>query len=114
MSAKYAGLVGRFHLWRESAKERWSSVRESGGVGDTVRQKTDELKEGAIRRMNKAGDGDEYDHLYRNKSRAELLRISSSVMGIEFAYASETAFVSPTLLKIGQWDLTYLAFDRFN
>ena len=33
--------------------------------------------------------------------RRELLTISAAVMGIEFAYAAETAFVSPTLLKIG-------------
>ena len=29
------------------------------------------------------------------------MTISAAVMGIEFAYAAETAFVSPTLLKIG-------------
>lgn len=34
--------------------------------------------------------------------RRELVTISAAVMGIEFAYAAETAFVSPTLLKIGQ------------
>ena len=34
--------------------------------------------------------------------RKELLTISAAVMGIEFAYAAETAFVSPTLLKIGK------------
>jgi solute carrier family 45 protein 1/2/4 len=33
--------------------------------------------------------------------RLELTRISAAVMGIEFSYAAETAFVSPTLLKIG-------------
>ena len=37
----------------------------------------------------------------RHKSRAELIRVSAAVMGIEFAYAAETAFVSPTLLGIG-------------
>lgn len=37
----------------------------------------------------------------RRKTRAELIRISAAVMGIEFSYAAETAFVSPTLLKIG-------------
>lgn len=31
----------------------------------------------------------------------ELMRISAAVMGIEFSYAGETAFVSPTLLQIG-------------
>ena len=34
-------------------------------------------------------------------TRRELITISAAVMGIEFAYAAETAFVSPTLLKIG-------------
>jgi hypothetical protein len=37
----------------------------------------------------------------RTKTRRELLRISAAVMGIEFAYAAETAFVSPLLLNIG-------------
>ena len=31
----------------------------------------------------------------------EMVRISAAVMGIEFCYAAETAFVSPILLKIG-------------
>lgn len=35
------------------------------------------------------------------KTRLELIRISAAVMGIEFSYAAETAFVSPLLLKIG-------------
>lgn len=38
---------------------------------------------------------------FRRKTRQELVRISAAVMGIEFSYAAETAFVSPTLLKIG-------------
>lgn len=37
----------------------------------------------------------------RKKTTSELVRLSAAVMGIEFAYAAETAFVSPTLLKIG-------------
>jgi solute carrier family 45 protein 1/2/4 len=37
----------------------------------------------------------------RRKTRSELVRISAAVMGIEFSYAAETAFVSPILLKIG-------------
>lgn len=37
----------------------------------------------------------------RRKTRKELVRISAAVMGIEFSYAAETAFVSPTLLRIG-------------
>ncbi|XP_045469449.1 proton-associated sugar transporter A isoform X2 [Harmonia axyridis] len=39
--------------------------------------------------------------LLRKKTRRELMRISMAVTGIEFSYAAETAFVSPTLLKIG-------------
>lgn len=37
----------------------------------------------------------------RPKTRTELLKVSAAVMGIEFSYAAETAFVSPTLLSIG-------------
>ena len=37
----------------------------------------------------------------RPKTRLELLTISAAVMGIEFSYAAETAFVSPLLLNIG-------------
>lgn len=37
----------------------------------------------------------------RSKSRKELMQISAAVMGIEFSYAAETAFVSPLLLNIG-------------
>ena len=50
--------------------------------------------------------GEEIFIFSNNKSvecfRKELLTISAAVMGIEFAYAAETAFVSPTLLKIGE------------
>lgn len=42
-----------------------------------------------------------YFSFHRTKTRKELLRISAAVMGIEFSYAAETAFVSPTLLRIG-------------
>ncbi|XP_077994123.1 membrane-associated transporter protein-like [Glandiceps talaboti] len=35
------------------------------------------------------------------KSRLQLLTLSAAVCGIEFCYAAETAYVSPTLLKIG-------------
>lgn len=35
------------------------------------------------------------------KTRFELIRLCCIIMGIEFAYAAETAFVSPTLLEIG-------------
>lgn len=40
-------------------------------------------------------------HTIRPKTRVELLKVSAAVMGIEFSYAAETAFVSPTLLSIG-------------
>ncbi|GAV09227.1 hypothetical protein RvY_18801 [Ramazzottius varieornatus] len=45
--------------------------------------------------------GGKYAHLYTRKSRLDLIRLSAAVCGIEFCYAAETAFVSPTLLKIG-------------
>ena len=45
--------------------------------------------------------GGKFAHLYTRKSRLDLIRLSAAVCGIEFCYAAETAFVSPTLLKIG-------------
>ncbi|XP_026477698.1 proton-associated sugar transporter A-like [Ctenocephalides felis] len=44
---------------------------------------------------------EDYTHVFRRKTTRELLSLSCSVMGIEFAYAAETAFVTPALLQIG-------------
>lgn len=91
---QYDDAVGKFHLAKEGIKEKWSNFKE-GQAGE----RANEFKEDVIKKINK---GDEaYDHLYRRKDRWELTKISAAVMGIEFAYAAETAFVSPTLLKIG-------------
>ncbi|XP_055372316.1 proton-associated sugar transporter A-like isoform X2 [Condylostylus longicornis] len=43
----------------------------------------------------------DYSHVFRKKSRFDLIRLSCIIVGIEFAYAAETAFVSPILLQIG-------------
>ncbi|CAD5124268.1 DgyrCDS12562 [Dimorphilus gyrociliatus] len=43
----------------------------------------------------------DYSHLTTRRTRSELVRLSAAVCGIEFCYAAETAFVSPTLLAIG-------------
>lgn len=99
MGEKYSSAVGRIHLAKETVKEKWASTKEEGGVAHTLETRVDEAKENVIKLMNH-GEGN-YDHLYRRKTRWELTRISAAVMGIEFAYAAETAFVSPTLLKIG-------------
>ena len=51
---------------------------------------------------SRVGDGDlDFGHITRRKTRLELIMISAAVCGVEFCYAAETAFVSPTLLKIG-------------
>ena len=43
----------------------------------------------------------DFSHIRRHKTQLELVLLSCAVCGIEFCYAAETAFVSPTLLKIG-------------
>ena len=48
MSEKYTEVIGRFHLWRESLREKWSQVREEGGLEGSLKQRTNELKEKAI------------------------------------------------------------------
>jgi len=94
MAEKYAG---KLHILKEEAKEKWGELKETG-VNNSVKKNVQMLRSKVIRGVNAGAD---YDHHYRRKSRRELVRISAAVMGIEFAYAAETAFVSPTLLKIG-------------
>jgi len=43
----------------------------------------------------------DYSHVNTRKTRAQLIRMSAAVCGIELCYAAETAFVSPILLKLG-------------
>lgn len=99
---EYTGFIGRLHDLRNQFSEKYQKWKEqhpngiSGSIkglfsGKDERRGSDELNNGA----------DAYGHIYRRKSRKELMRISAAVMGIEFSYAAETAFVSPTLLKIG-------------
>jgi len=94
MAEKYAG---KMHILKEEAKEKWGDIKEKG-VTTSLKTNVDVVRNKFIRSVN-AGQG--YDHHYRRKSRRELTQISAAVMGIEFSYAAETAFVSPTLLKIG-------------
>nr|XP_023020596.1 proton-associated sugar transporter A [Leptinotarsa decemlineata] len=96
---EYQGCIGRFHVFRDDVREKYISWRESnsGGVVGWVKEKLF---------SKKSSDGNEstredFSHIYRRKTRKELVRVSAAVMGIEFSYAAETAFVSPTLLKIG-------------
>ncbi|CAH0605529.1 unnamed protein product [Chrysodeixis includens] len=99
---EYQGLTGRLHGARDRYKERWSRWKEQHPRG--IRDAFSETLFG----IPNSDDGPErawqdsaYSDLYRRKSRIELMRISAAVMGIEFSYAGETAFVSPTLLQIG-------------
>ena len=61
--AGYAGLVGRFHLWKESAKERWRNLKGEGELEETLKKRADGIKEDVIKKINH-GD-EEYDHLFR-------------------------------------------------
>lgn len=94
---EYQGWSGRLHEWRDGIRERISSFREQHPENLVEMAKTaasDQMK-------GNTAVGDDYSHIYRHKTRQELVRVSAAVMGIEFSYAAETAFVSPTLLKIG-------------
>ncbi|XP_055908140.1 proton-associated sugar transporter A [Eupeodes corollae] len=94
---EYQGWSGRLHEWRDGIRERFSSFREQHPESLVEMAKTaasDQMK-------GNTAVGDDFSHIYRHKTRQELVRVSAAVMGIEFSYAAETAFVSPTLLKIG-------------
>ncbi|XP_071444892.1 proton-associated sugar transporter A [Hetaerina americana] len=88
---EYQGVIGRLHSIRDDAKSKYAEFKEGGGLRGVAARKSE---------PSKADPGD-FSHIYRRKERSELIRISAAVMGIEFSYAAETAFVSPTLLKIG-------------
>ncbi|XP_061506516.1 proton-associated sugar transporter A [Anopheles gambiae] len=110
----YQGVAGRWHELRSNVSQWRSEWRERhpGGVRqylkDTILQAgpshtSDPIgtdTEHGVRTGWNEGAVD-FSHIYRRKTRLELIRISAAVMGIEFSYAAETAFVSPTLLKIG-------------
>ncbi|XP_076681170.1 loss of visual transmission isoform X2 [Andrena cerasifolii] len=97
---EYEGFAGRVHDVRDKIKEKWEVWKEwKNGVP------LDRGVEGFLNHLRGPPKLertlDDYAHVYRKKSRGELVRVSAAVMGIEFSYAAETAFVSPTLLKIG-------------
>ncbi|XP_057330536.1 proton-associated sugar transporter A [Microplitis mediator] len=96
----YQGFAGRLHGFRDKVSEKWSGWKEwkneiptNQGFAAVVNHFRSPPK---LERTL-----DDYSHVYRQKTRGELVRVSAAVMGIEFSYAAETAFVSPTLLKIG-------------
>lgn len=97
---EYEGFAGRIHDVRDKVKERWDAFKEW--------KNSVPLDQGLPGVLNHLRGPpklertlDDYAHIYRRKTRGELVRVSAAVMGIEFSYAAETAFVSPTLLKIG-------------
>ncbi|KAH8417303.1 hypothetical protein KR222_008395 [Zaprionus bogoriensis] len=92
---EYQGLTGRLHQIRDNIKEKYNNQENPSSFLTKVKTTAiDQLKGNASANVD-------YSHIYRHKTRAELVRVSAAVMGIEFSYAAETAFVSPTLLKIG-------------
>ncbi|KAI4489547.1 hypothetical protein M0802_010984 [Mischocyttarus mexicanus] len=97
---EYEGIAGRIHDVRDKVKEKWDILKEW--------KNSVPLDQGLPGVLNHLRGPpklertlDDYAHIYRKKTRRELVRVSAAVMGIEFSYAAETAFVSPTLLKIG-------------
>uniref|UniRef100_A0A0A1WQY2 Membrane-associated transporter protein n=1 Tax=Zeugodacus cucurbitae TaxID=28588 RepID=A0A0A1WQY2_ZEUCU len=94
---EYEGFSGRLHHWRESFKDFILTQRErdSTNIFQFFKNTASKNLSGNISATQ------DFSHIYRHKTRMELVKISAAVMGIEFSYAAETAFVSPTLLKIG-------------
>ncbi|KAF4533547.1 hypothetical protein B566_EDAN001032 [Ephemera danica] len=90
----YQGPVGRLHEWRDSARQWLEQRREQCGQLLSRHPTGPDNQDGPP-------PPEDFSHIYRRKTRNELVRISAAVMGIEFSYAAETAFVSPTLLQIG-------------
>ncbi|XP_026322012.1 proton-associated sugar transporter A [Hyposmocoma kahamanoa] len=98
---QYQGFTGRIHCARDKYQERWAQWKEQHprGFKDMVKESLFGIPNSE--EPQRVWQDSEYSDIYRRKSRIELMRISAAVMGIEFSYAAETAFVSPTLLQIG-------------
>ncbi|XP_058445608.1 proton-associated sugar transporter A-like [Malaya genurostris] len=102
----YQGLTGRFHEWKDTIRAKHAEWREerSAGLAQYIRNiiKPPNQQQANLNPDAQWNEGIvDFSHIYRKKTRLELIRVSAAVMGIEFSYAAETAFVSPTLLKIG-------------
>ncbi|XP_012526634.1 proton-associated sugar transporter A [Monomorium pharaonis] len=97
---EYEGFMGRIHGVRDTIRERWNVWKEWKNSLN-LDQGLEGLKQHLRGPPKLERTLDDYSHIYRKKTRGELVRVSAAVMGIEFSYAAETAFVSPTLLKIG-------------
>ncbi|XP_058826213.1 proton-associated sugar transporter A [Topomyia yanbarensis] len=103
---EYQGLAGRFHDFKDAIRAKQAVWREErpGGLAQYIRNIVKPSNEQQANLNTNASWGEEnvdFSHIYRKKTPLELIRVSAAVMGIEFSYAAETAFVSPTLLKIG-------------
>ncbi|RZF48840.1 hypothetical protein LSTR_LSTR003220 [Laodelphax striatellus] len=100
---EYQGVVGRLHSWRDKGRTRWQEWRESRpqNIGEVIRGVVRPTPQPEAEATKGGPVEQDYSHIYRRKTRGELVRVSAAVMGIEFSYAAETAFVSPTLLQIG-------------
>ena len=59
---KYDDTVGRAHLLKEAAKEKWSGWKASAEAAGAV-SAAETVKETVIKKIN--GGDDQYDHLYR-------------------------------------------------
>ncbi|XP_066149513.1 membrane-associated transporter protein [Euwallacea fornicatus] len=96
---EYQGLVGYLHALRDRFQENYLLWKERHPQG-VFQWLVNKLSGGSAEAHEKDFPED-YSHIFRLKTRRELIRLSAAVMGIEFSYAAETAFVSPTLLQIG-------------
>ncbi|CAG7659647.1 unnamed protein product [Allacma fusca] len=107
--SKVIEYVGWVHALKDRLKENWTQFWHSEteeketNFRAKVKDKLEKLTQRTITRINHSSNNEEGDfsHLTRSKTRMELVQISAAVMGIEFSYAAETAFVSPLLLNIG-------------
>ncbi|KAL5286667.1 hypothetical protein ACFFRR_007966 [Megaselia abdita] len=53
-----------------------------------------------IREEHARNQAKDYSHVFRKKTRFDLIRLAAVIVGLEFAYAAETAFVTPILRSI--------------
>ncbi|XP_013775350.1 membrane-associated transporter protein-like [Limulus polyphemus] len=107
INAVYVEGVAAFKTLQTRTKNSFQLLKESSlsqrvaNIQTRAQHTFDVLKSNTITRLNRGSLSDDYSHIYRRKTRWELVILSGAVCGIEFCYAAETAFVSPILLGLG-------------
>ncbi|XP_065203859.1 proton-associated sugar transporter A-like isoform X1 [Planococcus citri] len=97
----YQGTVGQLHTIRDTVKTNYENWKENRGNLEAKKIIDNVFRKEQVNQKSNQQEEFPFAHLYRKKTRWELIRLCATVMGIEFTYSAITAFSGPILLEIG-------------